>query len=556
MIIKEVLDGGLEKMPLLGPRAGGTFFRLGPIFNYFQYLSVLIFGFSPQSLALPELILSTLSIPLFYLLLREFFKKNISVVLTFLYSISLFSLEYARFAWNPNSIPFFSILLFYSLLQFLKAKKPKPKIIFLILSALSFGVLIQLHTLCLAALPIILLIVFIYFRKKINWKLILIFVASVLIINLPLVINEFNTKFSNTRYFFDGITKKNKASEEFGIDRKIITGLHSVSRFYSMIITSSPIVKELDEKQRSGNIIYFIGRNLKPLSDFWNSLKSVLIFSLVGFLFYRLFKDFRKAKNSKKQAKKNFIWLLITWQLVYLLFFGWFSLKLDGRYYLTVIFIPFILLGYLINLFLKTDFNNKFKFLKDLKLRKIILGVLILSLILVNLKAVFSWFNLIKSYQAEAQVRERLSQKEEFILEDYYNVTLIQIEQAVDFIDKNSLKGEEIKRDQNQILGNPYYLRPVKYLAKTDLNQVENFYNYKNRPVQYFYVDDSKNLAKEIKKIKAKFDGKMQIKKHANFGTLTIYLLEVKSGQELDYDQEVNDESKEKVPERLELEDL
>ncbi|MBD3300315.1 MAG: hypothetical protein GF347_03105, partial [Candidatus Moranbacteria bacterium] len=113
-IVYEVLENGLKELPLLGPRAGGTFFRLGPIYNYFQIAIAAVFGLSPVIIALPDLFFSILTIPLLFLFLRLYFPKEISLITTFLFSISLFAIEFSRFAWNPNSVPFFTLMCFYS----------------------------------------------------------------------------------------------------------------------------------------------------------------------------------------------------------------------------------------------------------------------------------------------------------------------------------------------------------------------------------------------------------------------------------------------------------
>ena len=115
LLVTEAYGGGPGNLPLLGPRAGGTSTRLGPVFYYFQYISVLIFGNrSPAVFAFPDLFFSILTIPLLYLFLRKFFKSGWSILLTLLYSVSLYTVQYSRFAWNPNSLPFFNLLFFFA----------------------------------------------------------------------------------------------------------------------------------------------------------------------------------------------------------------------------------------------------------------------------------------------------------------------------------------------------------------------------------------------------------------------------------------------------------
>ncbi|MEK7181743.1 MAG: glycosyltransferase family 39 protein, partial [Patescibacteria group bacterium] len=113
-VIDAALSGGPGELTLLGPKAGGTFLRLAPGFYYLQYVSGIIFGGTPSGIAMVVLILSVLSIPLFYFLSRRFFSEWISLGLTLLFAASPFMVMYGRFAWNPNLIPFFTLLGFYA----------------------------------------------------------------------------------------------------------------------------------------------------------------------------------------------------------------------------------------------------------------------------------------------------------------------------------------------------------------------------------------------------------------------------------------------------------
>jgi 4-amino-4-deoxy-L-arabinose transferase-like glycosyltransferase len=120
---------GKSALPLAGPfmsysgnsnHSEEDSFHLGPIYYYFQIISAKIFGSSPDKLAYPDLFFAILSIPLFYLFSRISFSKNISLGLTGLYAVSAYFIEYSRFAWNTNLIPFFVLLLLVSLYKFLE----------------------------------------------------------------------------------------------------------------------------------------------------------------------------------------------------------------------------------------------------------------------------------------------------------------------------------------------------------------------------------------------------------------------------------------------------
>ena len=110
MIVDNVLQGN-KSLIMLGPEAGNTRFDLGPWFYHLEILSAKIFGNQPSKLAYPDLLLAILTLLLFYLVIKRYFNQKISLILTFFLSISYFMIRYSRFAFNPNSIPFFLIIL-------------------------------------------------------------------------------------------------------------------------------------------------------------------------------------------------------------------------------------------------------------------------------------------------------------------------------------------------------------------------------------------------------------------------------------------------------------
>ncbi|KKQ80045.1 MAG: hypothetical protein UT03_C0034G0001, partial [Candidatus Moranbacteria bacterium GW2011_GWD2_38_7] len=70
----KIVDAMLEgEFPLLGPKAGGTAFKLGPAFYYLEYFSGAIFGSTPGGIALFIPIFSIASIFLFYLFFKNIF---------------------------------------------------------------------------------------------------------------------------------------------------------------------------------------------------------------------------------------------------------------------------------------------------------------------------------------------------------------------------------------------------------------------------------------------------------------------------------------------------
>lgn len=285
-VVHSAIKWGIGELPLQGPKAAGnveiksesgkyddtTTLRLGPLFYYMEYGSALVFGDTPTGSLILLLLFSLLTIPLFYLFSREFFEQKISLILSAIFSVSIFFVTYSRFGWNPNLMPFFMLLTMFCLLQatknnpdkinglsdfynffrlfkfnkvtekttFCSSKNDKSKcflkIIFtkvknkiinildfykknprklngwlLIFTSSSLAFLTNMHFLAFTIAPtvIVLYLVITFFtRPKIALKF---WIASILVfifLNIPLIINDIKTNGENTKAFISALLNK------------------------------------------------------------------------------------------------------------------------------------------------------------------------------------------------------------------------------------------------------------------------------------------------------------------------------------------------------------
>jgi len=229
-LVNRAVNNGPGWLPLLGPKAGGTYLRLGPIFYYMEYVSVLIFGTnSPAIVVYPDLFFSILSLPLLFFFLREFFSKKYSLMLVAGYAFCFFEIQYARFAWNPNSLPFFNLLFFYAILKFFQTTKEKMKKWWVVLIGISYVIASQLHFVSLLSLPIVLFMVFlirkIFFKDKHEkWlKYLAIILLICIIFYIPVILSDFQSHGNNTLNFLKSFGKKgSNSSDIFGLLTKDI----------------------------------------------------------------------------------------------------------------------------------------------------------------------------------------------------------------------------------------------------------------------------------------------------------------------------------------------
>ena len=226
-VIDAALEGGPGELPLLGPKAGGTFLRLGPAFYYLQYLGALVFGASPSGMAAIVLIASIASIAVFFLLARRLFPDWLALFLTLGFSVSEYFVMYGRFAWNPNMLPFFILLGMYALLRSVGGGERNPGRWFLV-SVLSFGIATELHFLAFLAVPTLVGIFLIIRRPKFRLRTWGVALALVGALYFPMLLNEIATGGANTREFFGAITEKSTKEEHVLLEKIIRNGAEHV----------------------------------------------------------------------------------------------------------------------------------------------------------------------------------------------------------------------------------------------------------------------------------------------------------------------------------------
>jgi hypothetical protein len=207
LIVERALNGsGISDLPLLGPQARGSSLHLGPVFYYFQYWSGSIFHYLPEAFAYPDLVFGILALPLLYLLSRMFFGEGLSIWLTALASGSLFFVTFSRFAWNPNSLPFFTLLF---ALFFLKAlgSPPGKRYLKLGIAAMSLGIIAQLHF--IAALGLLLALgVFLLWQRPLIRTEIFLCLGIIVMLYAPVLIHEYQSGAENTQAFLSSVMEK------------------------------------------------------------------------------------------------------------------------------------------------------------------------------------------------------------------------------------------------------------------------------------------------------------------------------------------------------------
>lgn len=360
---------GPGTLTLLGPRAAGTFLRLGPMFYYFQYISTILSGsVEPHVMVFPELFFSLLTIPLLYYFLRQFFKRETSVLTSGLYGFSFIATQYSRFAWNPNQTPFWGLLFLLGIYKSATVENKKHAGWWLVLAAVGYGVISQLHFTALLALPVVAALFWIFFRpRKIKPYFWAIAFSVLALFYVPMLLSELTTGWDNYTQFKYALTAK---SEEFPLTEKIDQSLKLHGLYYSLALTS---YGNIDDR--------------------------VFVYAFIILLVFALWRGHILWKKDENQKQKAFLALIGSWFLVFTLLYTKLAFTvLKPRFWLLVIIIPYVFLALL--------FEWLYRPGRKKRGRVMVAGISIL-LLSANFYAVGYWYwTLDNQRESEAYVRK------------------------------------------------------------------------------------------------------------------------------------------------------
>jgi hypothetical protein len=503
-VIDLAIKEGPSNLPLLGPKAAGTFLRLGPIFYYFKYLSALIFGNTPSGIAVIVMIFGILAIPAFYLFAKRYFNEFLTLLLTLSFATSLFMVVYSRFSWNPNPLPLFIILAFYALLKSCDSREIN-KGRWLIILSISLAIVTQLHFLALAAIPTASLIFLLYRRPKIKYTYWIASIFVFIFLYSPAIINDFETGGDNVSQILK-VAQGKSANSEHDIIEKSIKSYNENSLGYATILFGI-------EKRDLPRVI--ITKNSFPSFICDDNCRNELglgVFSLIFFTIGSILLV-AKALKEKDPTRKDFLILTSIWLFTVLALYIPISFDISPRFFLLVAPIPFIFLGLMLESVAKLIKNDAIS-----KIAVISLVIIICSVNLVKIKQRF--------WQLENAYKETFKIETDKILKEKTRVTLEQQYKIIAYI------LEKYKSNHYPVYLNsdPEYRR--SFLFHLDNNNIprDDFRNtsasgkiYRNG--NYFLIYPTlSDYQKDLEKYAPYFD--LNIKKE--FGTLTVFELKPK----------------------------
>ncbi len=202
IILKRIIT--LEHLPAIGPPTSIGQVYLGPFYYYFIAPWLLIFRFNPIGPAFGVALFSLIYILVNYFIIKKLINKKTALLSSFFIAVSSVMIESARFSWNPNLLPLFTLLTIYFFIESLKTNRWY----FYALTGAFLSFSIQLHYLALFLLFTIGIFYFYFLIKNFkNIKKILIN-YSILIFNFlfftsPLLIFDLRHNFLNSKNFLN-----------------------------------------------------------------------------------------------------------------------------------------------------------------------------------------------------------------------------------------------------------------------------------------------------------------------------------------------------------------
>lgn len=126
---------------LLGPTASVGGFYLGPVYYYMIAPFMLAFGMDPVGAAVFVALLGVATVALLYYFVRKLYGIFSASLVSLLYAVAPGIVRFSRSSWNPNPMPFFTLLTLVSFYQAIKTSRWQ----WLVAVGVCLGIIIQLH---------------------------------------------------------------------------------------------------------------------------------------------------------------------------------------------------------------------------------------------------------------------------------------------------------------------------------------------------------------------------------------------------------------------------
>jgi len=448
--------------------------------------------------ALASLFFSVFSMVAFYFLMRRFFTKTVSLAAGAIFATSLFLVTYARFAWNPNLIPFFAIAFSLALLRAVDEEDEKRQGIWLLASAFLFGILAQLHFLAMIIIFIVAVVFLIFKRPKIKMLYWASSILIVFVLNLPLVINDIKSGGDNIKQLTATVGEKSESKADYDFLEKTIKSFSENSLSYWTILTGSQKAELPRIATDFKNHKLEIDCKGSCRQNFFKGVLAAAFF-ILGIIILSI-----ESILEKESRKKDF---LIFNLILFIVSFGIFTVlayDISPRFYLIVISLPFIFWSLII-----------YEISRLVEIKNLIWAFAIIF-VAFNLYFVTEYFNQLAKAKTEQvnigtdrilRQKTRITWEQQNAIADYMEKIYKQNNYAVFF------------HGQSEFHRSFSYLLDKKNIPRDGISMGENYIIC--RKGNYFLIIRTQSNKNSF----AEYFSKFSVLEEKKFGTLTVYHL-------------------------------
>ncbi len=203
-----------HQLVALGPAASynSSEFHTGPLYYYLIAPFFLLTNMSPAGGAWAVALSNVLATVMLYIIGRAFFSWRAGLMASFWFATSFVMVYYGRWMWNPNFMPLFTLITVYGLYKLSVLNTEHRRYYYYFYGMfLMVGLTTQIHGSALFALPAIVFLFWLIFRRSIRWWRYFIGLGIIAVTNIPLILHDFRHQGANTKAFWHLITQSSSA---------------------------------------------------------------------------------------------------------------------------------------------------------------------------------------------------------------------------------------------------------------------------------------------------------------------------------------------------------
>ena len=312
-------------LTLLGPTASVGGFYLGPIYYYFMVPFLWLWNLDPTGPAIMVALFGIATVYLVYVVGRDFFGRRAGLVSSAAYAVSPLAIAMSRSSWNPNIVPFFSLLLIYLLWRSIVKKES----FLLFWVGVILGIGLQLHYLFLFLFGVAFVWYLVTGRRRELVRFYALGIAGVIVGFSPFIAFELLKGFPNTQT----IIRYLGSGEDTGFSLLRAAGTVSEVTF-----------------RLFGRLVFRL-----PQPEVWDTLtnwpKTLWLTSIRMASFVGLGTLVVMRKNVAATA-------LLVWYGTVIILFGFYKGPIYDYYFGIFFALPFLILGMLFGLLSKIKFGR------------------------------------------------------------------------------------------------------------------------------------------------------------------------------------------------------